>query len=95
MVDPWGRAVVFDYESWLHLADGGRPELLDQLDAVVATVQMPLHHADDPIAGRERFYARHPLLRTRWLRVIVDFTEDPARVVTAFVLYGDPREGIT
>lgn len=84
---------MFDYESWLHLADGSHPWMLDHLDAVLAVVMLPLAHEDDPIAGRERFHARHPLLRTRWLRVIVDYTEYPARVVTAFVLYGDPRRG--
>jgi hypothetical protein len=78
----------------LHLADGKHPWMLDHLDAILAAVALPLHHDDDPLAGRERFYARHPLLRARWLRVIVDYTEDPARVVTAFVRFGDPRRAV-
>jgi len=85
VIDSWGREVAFDYESWLHLALGERPELLDQLEAILAAVAFPIHHTTDPLAGRERFYARHPLLPARWLRVIVDFSEDPARVVTALV----------
>jgi hypothetical protein len=34
------------------------------------------------LAGRERFYRRH-IEPGRWLRVVVDFGEDPAWVVTA------------
>lgn len=90
MIDPWGRVVVFDHESWLHIADGTHPWVLDHLDAILATVALPAHHAQDPLAGRERFYARHLLLRRRWLRVIVDYDELPARVVTAFVVSNRP-----
>lgn len=90
-MDPWGREVVFDYESWLHLASGVRPELLDHLDAILAAVALPHHHTHDLLPGRERFYARHVLLPDRWLRVIVDYDEIPGRVVTALVQPGDPR----
>jgi hypothetical protein len=91
VIDPFGREVVFDFESWLHLADGEHPAVLDHLDAVVAAIALPLHQANDPFAGRERFYARHPMLPARWLRVIVDYDEIPARVVTALVQDDDPR----
>jgi len=91
VVDPWGRVVVFDYESWLHLATGARPEMLDHVDAILATVALPHHRAHDPLPGRERFYARHVLLPDRWLRVIVDYDEIPARIVTALVQPDDPR----
>lgn len=91
--DPDGREVVFDFESWLHLAEGKHPWTLDHLDSILATVVLPYYREDDPTAGRERFYARHLLLQSRWLRVIVDYAEDPARVVTAFVLRNDPRRG--
>jgi hypothetical protein len=39
---------------------------------------------DDPVAHRERFY-RQDLDRGRWLRVVVDFSEEPGFVVTAFI----------
>lgn len=90
-MDPWGREVVFDFESWLHIADGERAALLDHVEAIVAAVALPVHHADDPLPGRERFYARHPLLPTDWLRVIVDYDDMPARVVTVLVQRRDPR----
>ncbi len=95
VIDPWGRVVVFDHESWLHLAVGPRAWLLDHLDAVLATIALPHHHDGDPLAGRERFYARHPLLPGRWLRVIVDFTHAPGHVVTVLVQPSDPRRRAT
>lgn len=90
MIDPDGREVVFDFETWLHLADR-RPWLLDHVDAVLAAVAWPHHRAADPTAGRERFYAPHPLLPTRWLRVTVDYEHEPAVVVTAMDDKADPR----
>jgi hypothetical protein len=41
-------------------------------------------------AGREHFYRRHIDPR-RWLRVVVDFNDDPAWVVTALVQENPPR----
>jgi hypothetical protein len=44
---------------------------------------------EDPAPGRERFY-RCDLDPRRWLRVVVDFNEPPAFVVTAFVQDHEP-----
>ncbi len=87
--DPDGRSVVFDAGSHLHLAKR-RPWLLDYIDVIMETVARPDHRADDPYPGRERFYREHIDLQ-RWLRVVVDFNEDPAWVVTAAVQHNDPR----
>ncbi len=87
--DPDGRAVVFDAGSRLHLARR-RPWLLDHIEAILGTISRPDFHALDPTADRERFYRQH-LQPNRWLRVVVDFSEDPARVVTAVVQDNDPR----
>jgi hypothetical protein len=94
-IDPFGREVVFDFESCLHLAEGKHPWVLDHVDAILATVALPHHWEADPTAGRERFDARHLVLRSRWLRVIVDFNDAPGRVVTAFVLRDDLRRRTT
>jgi hypothetical protein len=91
VVDPDGREVVFDHGTWLHLAER-RPWLLDYIDAVLAAIALPYHREPDPLAGRERFYTRRLLLPEPWLCVIVDYTEVPAAVVTAFVDDDDPRE---
>jgi hypothetical protein len=55
VTDPDGRTVVFDAGSHLHLALG-RPWMLDHVKTILATIEHPDHRADDPIAGRERFY---------------------------------------
>jgi hypothetical protein len=88
--DPDGREVVFDAGSHLHLALA-RPQLLDHIDLILATVEHPDYREPDPRAGRERFYRRHLLDPRRWLRVVVDFNELPGWVVTAVVQDKDPR----
>ena len=87
--DPDGRLVVFDAGSSLHLARR-RPWLLDHVEVILGVVARPDHRALDPIADRERFYRQH-IEPDRWLRVVVDFSEDPAWVVTAVVQDNDPR----
>lgn len=47
---------------------------------------------DDPRPGRERFYRQHLLDPGRWLRVVVNFNDDSAQVVTVVVQDDDPRE---
>jgi hypothetical protein len=87
--DPDGRIVVFDAGSRLHLMRR-RPSLLDHIDVILGTVARPDLHVLDPIGGRERFYRRH-VEPGRWLRVVVDFNEDPAWIVTVVVQDNDPR----
>jgi hypothetical protein len=87
--DPDGRFVVFDAGTRLHLALG-RPELADEVELVLPVVARPDHREADPQPGRERFY-RRDLDPRRWLRVIVDFNDRPAWVVTAFVQDNPPR----
>ena len=89
-VDPDGRIVVFDAGSRLHLALG-RPWLLDHVETIMATIVLPDFRAEDPIPGRERFYRQH-IDPKRWLRIVVDFNDSPAWVVTATVQNNDPRE---
>ena len=88
--DPDGRVVVFDAGSYLHLAQR-RPWLLGQIDVILATISAPELHANDPIPGRERFYSRHTEPGS-WLRIIVDFNEQPAWVVTALVQDFEPGD---
>ena len=87
---PDGRLVIFDRTTRVHLA-ARRPWLLDHVDAIIATFALPDLHVADPIPGRERFYRRH-LDGKRWLRVVVDFDQEPAWVVTAVVQDNAPRE---
>ena len=89
--DPDGRVVVFDAGSHLHLAEGPRHWLLDHVDAILDAIQHPDHHEDDPLPGRERFYRAAFPESGRWLRVVVDFNEEPAWIVTALDQESDPR----
>jgi hypothetical protein len=91
VLDPDGREVVFDAGSHLHLALGARAHLLDHVEEILKTVALPDHRRDDPRPGRERFYRQNLLMPGRWLRVVVDFGDVPAWVVTAVVENGDPR----
>jgi hypothetical protein len=83
--------VRFDAGSHLHLVRRLRGALLDRVDDILGTVRSPDFREDDPVAGRERFYRMDFTTAGRWLRVVVDFNEDPGWVVTAFVEDQDPR----
>ena len=68
--------------------------LLDHVDAILATVELPDHREDDARPGRERFYRQHVLQPSRWLRVVVDFNVDPAWIATVLVQDQDPRANV-
>jgi hypothetical protein len=82
--DPDGRTVAFTAQSWRHI-QSVRPELLNELDAIMSTITQPELREPDPRPGRERFYRRHVTDRVRWMRVVVDLNTDPAVIVTAFI----------
>lgn len=87
--DPDGRLVVLDERTEGHLIRR-RPQMLEHIPAILTTVNRPDVREDDPVPGRERFY-RRDLDPRRWLRVVVDFHETPAFVVTAFVQDHEPE----
>jgi hypothetical protein len=91
ILDPDGREVVFDGGAHLHLARRKRDALLDQVSVILGTVARPDFRENDPIVGRERFYRAEFDGPEGWLLVVVDFTEAPAWIVTAFVTYHYPR----
>jgi hypothetical protein len=89
--DPAGREVVFDAGSHLHLYARIRKPLLDQVDVILGAIAQPDFREDDPVPGRERFYRADFPAPGTWLRVVVDFNEVPAPVITAFIDEIDPR----
>ncbi len=89
VTDPDGRVVEFTEWSWQHIVVE-RPQLLGDVDAILAAVASPDLRENDPIQGRERFYRQRVTDRVRWLRVVVDFNRTPAFVVTAFIQRKDP-----
>ena len=58
---------------------------------ILGTVERPDHRGDDRVAGRERFYRADFPVRGRWLRVVVDFNDEPGWIVTALDQDNDPR----
>jgi hypothetical protein len=87
--DPDGRVVEFTERSWQHIMVE-RPQLLDDVDAILAAIVSPDHREPDPNVGRERFYRMQITEKVRWLRAVVDFSEAPAFVVTAFIQRKNP-----
>lgn len=63
---------------------------MNEVELILSVVAHPDHRVDDPIPRREQFY-RRDLDPKRWLRVVVDYGDVPARVVTAFVQSNLPR----
>jgi hypothetical protein len=88
--DPNGRLVVLDERTEDHFRRR-RPQMLRHVDAILDVIGRPDVHEQDLAPGRERFY-RRDLDPERWLRVVVDFNETPAFVVTAFIQHHDPRQ---
>jgi hypothetical protein len=88
--DPDGRLVRFDERTEAHLARR-RPQMVRHVPAILDAIRRPDVREEDPAPGRERFY-RRDLDPRRWLRVVVDFNETPAFVVTAFVQDHPPED---
>jgi hypothetical protein len=82
-IDPAGRHVILHGGTIEHLRNR-RPEILEHLDAILQGIASPDLREEDPSPGRERFYLEH-IFTKRWLRIVVDFNESPAFVVTAFI----------
>jgi hypothetical protein len=82
---PEGAQVVLFEDTWEgHILDASRhDELAAHLDAVLATVAAPDHRAPDPLPHREQFH-KQDAGPSRWLKVVVDFADKPARIVTAY-----------
>lgn len=64
--------------------------MLQHVEAILNAIHRPDVVSDDPQPLRERFY-RRDLEPRRWLRVVVDFSEKPAFVITAMVQHNDPQ----
>ncbi len=81
---PDGVRVVLFADTWQDhiVASAGHAELTPHLDAVLATVAAPDYRESDQREGRERFF-KHDAGPSLWLLVVVDFGEEPARIVTA------------
>lgn len=92
---PEGVRVVLFEDTWQEhiLEDGGHDELATHLDAVLAAVLAPDHREPDQRSNREQFH-KQDAGPSRWLMVVVEFADDPARIVTAYGRgHGKPPTG--
>ena len=87
-VEPGGRTVVLRDEQWAHIRDE-HPEMARFERTIMETITHPDDRKADPRPGRERYYG-HGRGPSRWLRVVVDFSDDPGWIVTAFGHSEDP-----
>jgi len=83
-----GRYVELDWDAWTHARER-HPEIHGALSNVVKTIEQPMHREPDKMPGRERLYRRTPA--RAWMRVVLEFSGDFDRFVTAFLQDGDPR----
>lgn len=65
------------------------PEMAGYRWAILETARNPEIALDDPRPGRRRHYRRQDA-PSRWLRVIVDFNQEPAEIVTAHAHRKEP-----
>ena len=85
------RVVIFA-DTWQdHILDPevGHAEMAPHLDAVLGAMAAPDHREADERPHPARVYKRDAG-PSRWLMVVVDFEQEPARVVTALG-YGHGR----
>ena len=95
---PEGVRVVLFEDTWEeHILEpgDGHDELAAHLDAVLAAISAPDLREPDPRPHREQFH-RQDTGPSKWLFVVVDFADDPARIVTAYGRgHGKPPTGWT
>ena len=82
---PEGLRVVLFEDTWrLHILNphSGHAELEPHLGALLGAISSPDHREADSWPDRERFFKREAG-PSRWLMVVVDSEQEPARIVTA------------
>lgn len=80
--DPDGRRVELTAERWAHVVEI-HPETAGLQEEVLRTVGSP----DRQLSGRranERWYYLENVGPSRWLKVVVAFTDERGWIVTAF-----------
>jgi hypothetical protein len=89
---PEGRVTVLLARTWSHI-QGGHPEMADQLEIVMETIEEPDHREPDIRVGRERFFRKGG--PEAWVRVVTEISGPFDKVVTAFPQANRPeRKGI-
>jgi hypothetical protein len=82
VTDPSGRVVRLTAERWAHVLDG-HPELEPCLADVLRAVEAPDRSLPGPAPGEE-WFVLEGAGPSRWLQVVVAFSEHDGHIVTAF-----------
>jgi hypothetical protein len=85
-----GQSIVITASAWGHIT-AEHPEMCGYGHAILETAINPEIALDDPRPGRRRHY-RFQTGPSRWLRVIVDFNQEPAQIVTAHAHRKEPPQ---
>jgi hypothetical protein len=80
--DPLGRPVTLTAGRWEHIVRG-HPELSDLREAVLETVRHPSRHLREPRPAEDWYY-RAGMGPSRWLKVVVTYSQGRGLIVTAF-----------
>ena len=81
VIEPDGRTVVLTEEAWEHIRSGHK-ELARYERTIMETVTHPIDRRLDERPNRERYVSEGG--PARYFTVVVDFTNEPGEVVTAF-----------
>ena len=89
-ISPQGRRVELTGERWSYIQR--HVETRDSQEMLLEAIRRPDYQEPDPRAGRERFWLRcSPPFPFGWLRVVVEFSGEADRFVTAFGQDNDPE----
>jgi hypothetical protein len=88
--DPDGNRVVISEFLWQGKVLRDHPELALHFAAVVRAITAPDHVAPDPSFKNRRQHFLREVGPSRWLRVVLSYEQEPARLVTAFPNRKDP-----
>ncbi len=76
------RKLLARPDRWEHIV-GGHPELSDLREAVLETVRHPGRHLREPRPAEDWYY-RAGAGPSRWLKVVVTYSQGSGLIVTAF-----------
>jgi len=80
--------VVVDRRLWHKTVLANHPELVGELEAVLAAITRPARVEADPFyPDRRRFFALHGAT-VNWVAAVVDYRQQPPSLVTAALLAG-------
>ncbi len=88
--DPDGNRVVIPAALWFGKVLRDHAELAPHLATVLRAIGAPDHLITDPAYPGRRHYFVRDAGPSRWLRVVVSYEQEPAKLLTAYPNRKDP-----